>query len=88
MSTKTTGTIVTTPAHSSFRQVGFFLKIRRLKKMIWTVYLIVVRLVRSGIALTQGSQLQLDHVRRPCIALLIVRSEKKKKKVKQNVVIF
>ena len=56
--------------------------------MIWTVYLIVVRLVRSGIALTQGSQLQLDHVRRPCIALLIVRSEKKKKKVKQNVVIF
>ena len=55
--------------------------------MIWTVYLIVVRLVRSGIALTQGSQLQLDHVRRPCIALLIVRS-KRKEKVKQNVVIF
>ena len=36
MSPKTTGTIVTTPAHSSFLQVGFFLKIRRLKKMIWT----------------------------------------------------
>ena len=39
MSPKTTGTIVTTPAHSSFLQVGFFLKIRRLKKNDMDIWL-------------------------------------------------